>query len=245
MLLSKIKNLPVLAILTVLCLSSEKGFSQNFWGKSHVGVGVGALSYSGDILNPKTKLALQGNYTYELTDHFNVRGQLSFGNIGATDASAPNYSSPANPLYARPHPFKSKIQDVSLLVEYNLLNMNGGSKWTPYIFSGVGFFHYVPYDTRNNTVYYATDKRNKLNIPFGGGIKYGLTDNIRLNLETNIRHATTNDLDGYNPPNEGKDWFYTVTLGVSFRLGGDYSSNKSGGSGKNRTNRKNCPPVYL
>lgn len=234
--------------LIALLLFSQKGFAQNFWEKSHLGIGVGAMKYKGDIFNPYTRFAFQANYTYELTDHFNIRGQAFFGSVGASDASATAFNING---YVRPHPFESRIKEASLLVEYNLLNMNEGSKWTPYLFAGAGFFHYQPYHTEYDATanrfyrvaYFATDKRNKLDVPFGGGIKYGLSDNIRLNLETNIRYTTTNDLDGYNPPNEGKDWFYSFTLGISFKLGGDYHSGKSGGNGA-KYNSKKCPPIY-
>ncbi|PZP41936.1 MAG: hypothetical protein DI598_17600 [Pseudopedobacter saltans] len=222
-------------------------FAQSFLERSHIGIGIGAMKYRGNIADPYTKFAFQGNYTYELTDHFSLRGQLFFGSIGASDASWPVG---ANSLYTRPHPFHSRIQEASILVEYNLLNMNQDSRWTPYVFAGVGYFHYTPYHTEYDqstnrfydVVYYATDKRNKLNIPFGGGIKYGLTNNIRLSLEANVRYTTTNDLDGYNVPNESKDFYYSGTLGISFRLGGDYSKKRGGKA--SRYNSKDCPPVY-
>ena len=229
---------------------------QSFLEKSHIGMGVGAMKYRGDIRDPYTKFAFQGNYTYELTDHLHIRAQAFLGSVGASDASTPIFAgTDGNGSYSRPHPFNSRIQEASLLVEYSLLNMNGGSKWTPYVFAGVGMFHYTPYYTvydpntnrYNDYKYYATDKRNKPNIPFGGGIRYGLTDNIRLNLETNVRYTTTNDLDGYNPPKDGKDFYYSFTFGISFRLGGDYSSKTNAGKGSRSKSRngKNCPPVYL
>ena len=232
-----------------IVLSQNASFAQSFFETSHIGLGIGAMKYRGNISDPYTRFAIQGNYTFDITDHFSVRGQLALGSVGASDASTPAFKA-KNPLLDRKHPFYSKIMEGSFLIEYNLLNMNEGSKWTPYIMGGVGYFHYVPYKTLDNAknervldgVYYATDKRNKLNIPFGGGIKYGLTDNIHLSMEVNVRYTTTNDLDGYNVPNESKDFYYTGMLGISFRLGGDYSKKEGGKS--NRYNSKNCPPVY-
>lgn len=241
-----------LSFVFILLLSCfQKGFGQSFWEKSHIGIGVGAMKYRGDIRDPYTQFVFQGNYTYELTNHISLRGQAVFGSVGASDAStsAIQYQ---NILFNRPHPFRSKIQEASLLVEYNLLNINESSKWTPYIFGGMGYFHYSPYHIEYNQAtnrfdkvpYFATDKRNKVSVPFGGGIKYALNENIRLNMEVNVRYTSTNDLDGYNPPNDGKDFFYTGTVGVSFRLGGDYSRKNSGGKSKS-SSRKDCPPVYL
>ncbi|WP_447642294.1 MULTISPECIES: DUF6089 family protein [Chitinophagaceae] len=235
-----------------LLFSTGKSWGQSFWEKSHLGIGVGAMKYRGDIRDPFTRFAFQGNYTYELTDHLDLRAQAFLGSVGASDASVTPVTYD-NTSYNRPHPFESRITEASLLVAYNLLNMNEGSKWTPYLFAGIGYFHYNPYQTIYDATtnryhkqsYYATDKRNKPNIPMGGGIRYGLNDNIRLNLEANFRYTTTNDLDGYNPPKDGKDFFYSFTFGVSFRLGGDYNTRKNSGGKSKSSSRKNCPPVYL
>ncbi|MFT4203637.1 MAG: DUF6089 family protein [Chitinophagaceae bacterium] len=235
--------------------------SQTFWEKSHLGIGVGAMQYNGDLRNTYTKFAIQGNYTYELTDHFNLRGQVFFGSVGASDGDTPpfenEWTDEANGIRnpeARPHPFNSQIQEASILGEYNLYNMNDGKKWTPYVFAGLGYFHYNPYytwySTSDNRYYnyrWATEgSHQRINIPFGGGIRYGLTDDIRLNLEGNFRYTTTDEIDAYPPPtrdwSKTKDYFFSVTFGISFRLGGDYHKKSDGKSSK--FNDRKCPPVY-
>ncbi|PZP41935.1 MAG: hypothetical protein DI598_17595, partial [Pseudopedobacter saltans] len=219
--------------------------------KSHIAVGVGAMQYQGDIPKPFTRFAIQGSYTYELTDHINLRGQLAFGSLGATDNPAI-----VNPDMGRPHPFDTRIQEISLLGEYNLFNLNDGKKWTPYGFIGLGFIHYQPYFTEydaNTNRYvnygYPISSSKKLHVPFGLGLKFALNDNIRLFAEANYRYTTSDEIDGYQPTNYAgytrakvNDYFLSGVIGVSFRLGGDYSS-KSGGN-KSKYNSKDCPPVY-
>lgn len=225
-----------------MCLTvSSQAFSQTFWDKSHVGIGVGGMQYLGDIPHPFTRFAFQGSYTYELTDHINLRGQAFFGSLGARD----------NPN--RNHSFDTRIQEVSILGEYNLFNMNEGKKWTPYGFIGVGLFHFAPYYTAQDGKDYGwpTSANKKLNIPFGAGLKFALTDKIRLFGEGNFRYTTTDEIDGYQPTDNPSykrakinDYFFSMTFGLTFRLGG--SSHGDGGSDKvrSRYNSKSCPPVY-
>jgi len=237
-------------LLILASLYWQNSFGQSFLERSHLGVGFGGMKYYGDIPGSYTKFAFQGNFTYELTDHFNLRVQGFWGSVGASgESNGKTYVNQNGDSID----FHSKVKEASLLVEYNLLNMNEGSKWTPYVFAGIGYFHYDPYQIRYNAddnrfyerhYWHGYYKSNSLAIPFGAGIKYGLTDNIRLSLEANVRYANTNYLDAYNtPPNNGKDMYYSGIIGISFRLGGDYSS-RNGGGRASRNNRNNCPPVY-
>ena len=244
------KNILLLTIFFSFLYFNAK--SQSFWEKSHIGVGIGVTRYQGDIPMPYNKFIIQGNYTYELTNHINIRGQLAFGSLGASDDNNIQDKS-----MDRPHAFNTRIQEVSILGEYNLFSMNDGKKWTPYGFIGLGFFHFVPY----RTIYDDKSKRfvddpwpvsstKKLDIPFGLGFRFALTDNIRLFVEGNYRYTTTDEIDGYQPTSytqykraKANDYFLSGVVGVSFRLGGDYKSHNNGG-GKSKHNNRNCPPVY-
>lgn len=244
------KNVALSLICTLLfsCLF-HKGFAQSFWEKSHLGIGAGVMQFQGDIKNPSTKFALQGMYTYELTGHINIRGQLFFGSLGATDASSPPYQLGS---YSRPHPFHTAIQEASLLGELNLFNLNDGKKWTPYGFIGIGYFHYRP-KKDDGTDWGIKDVPRKLNVPFGLGLKFALSDNIRLFAEGNYRYTTTDEVDGYQPTDipsyrgsKINDYYLSGTIGLTFRLGGDYRGSRNGGGrSKSSSGRKGCPPVYL
>ncbi|WP_447642295.1 MULTISPECIES: DUF6089 family protein [Chitinophagaceae] len=237
------------AIFILFFCCCTQSFSQTFWDKSSIGLGVGGMQYTGDIPKPYTRIAFQGTYTYEITDHINVRGQVFFGSLGASDN--PNI---VNDAMGRPHPFDTRIQEASVLGEYNLLNMNQGKKWTPYGFIGIGLFHFVPYYTETDGKNYRwpTHSNKKMSIPLGAGIKYALTDNIRIFGEGNLRYTNTDEIDGYEPtainPNYKRskinDYFFSLTFGLSFKLGGLFGNGNNGGFRKSKYNTKNCPPVY-
>lgn len=246
------KHYFILAISTTLfSFLYKKGLSQTFWEKSHIAIGVGAMKYQGDLPNEYTKFVFQGSYTFELTNHINLRGQLAFGSLGASDNPAIQ-----NPNMGRPHPFNTRIQEASVLGEYNLFDLNNGKKWTPYGFIGLGFIHFAPYytaydanDNRYINYGYPVSSNKKLDIPFGLGIKYALSDNIRLFAEGNYRYTTSDEIDGYQPTNypgytraKVNDYFLSGVIGISFRLGGSYKS-ESGGN-KSKYNSNSCPPVY-
>lgn len=235
----------LLTICVTFCLFNTK--AQTLGEKLHIGIGFGPMRYYGDIYSEYTQFSMAGNLSYELSDHFYLKGQITLGSVGASDQGTQR-----NPN----HPFRSNIQEISIMPEFNLLNMNEGSKWTPYIFVGVSYFHYKPfYDTYNDkttrydrSYYTLSSAPRKLNIPFGGGIKYGISDNIRLFAEGNFRLTPTDEIDAFQAKSSSikNDVYYNFLFGVTFRLGGDYSSHKSGKSGgKNRKNLQNCPPVYL
>ncbi|QES87959.1 DUF6089 family protein [Rhizosphaericola mali] len=233
------------ALLSMLIISQVHG--QSFSEKLHLGIGFGPMRYYGDIYSEYTQFSVAGNIRYELNDHFYIKGQVTFGSVGASDQGSERQQL---------HPFRSNIQEISIMPEFDLLNMNEGSKWTPYIFAGVGYFHYTPFYYEYNDVTKRYDKYNydlasvprKINIPFGGGIKYAITDNIRLFGEGNFRLTNTDEIDGYQFKSSSikNDVYYNFLFGVTFRLGGDYSSHRSQkSSGHSRRNLQNCPPVYL
>jgi hypothetical protein len=130
---------------------------------------------------------------------------LSYGQVGADDkrSSSPN-------LIARNLNFNSKIFEAALLGEYNFKNLNE-HKLSPYVFLGVGIFAYNPYtyDAVGNKVFLyrlSTEgqgiiggrkyyKRIDLNIPMGGGVKYALSDDIRLGFEIGLRVTKTDHVD--------------------------------------------------
>ena len=83
--------------------------------------------------------------------------------------------------------------------------------WSPYIFGGLAVFHFNPYtyDQQNNKVFLkplSTEGQGlpgyekpysltQLALPFGGGIKYNISDNFRIALEVGLRKLFTDYLD--------------------------------------------------
>jgi hypothetical protein len=175
----------------------------------------GFANYIGD-LQSKAYTTQQSNgafgagLQYDLNDHFSILGNGSFGRISAADG----YSNQAD-LRARNLNFESKIYEGNLLLEYNLFDLHS-HKLTPYVFAGAALFHFNPYayDTTGKKVYLrslSTEGEGlpgykkeyslfQISIPFGGGIKFRVSDNVVLAYEIGMRKTFTDYLDDVSGP---------------------------------------------
>src|SRR3954462_15663000 len=148
----------------------------------------GFSNYSGDIqqkmftLNQANAVVTAGG-TFSITDKLAIRGDYSFTRLGAND----NQNKPE--LQLRNLNFKTIIQELTLMGEYDFLDLSL-TRLTPYVFAGIGVFHFSPYtfDSLNNKVFlvglstegqglpqYPNRKvyqKTQINIPYGAGIKY-------------------------------------------------------------------------
>ena len=166
--------------------------AQSLYEKLHLGLGAGINVYKLDVKPASSRAAFQLNLTYEITDKFHVRlnGMLSSISAGKDSAIA-NFGpdSTTNAYY-----MKSNLWEVSLLPEYDFFNMNEGKRMTPFVFGGIGFYHFspyqnVPYKTSAGALRYTKTVISKtenysntqLSVPFGVGIKYALSNNVLLN----------------------------------------------------------------
>ena len=240
--------LPVI-FMFVLLLNVKPLFSQSLSEKLHLGFGAGINAYKLDVKPTSPLAAFQANLTYEVTDkiHIRLNGMMSAISAGK-DSAITNFGpdSSTNAYY-----MKSNLWEISLLPEYDFFNMNEGKKMTPFVFGGVGFYHFRPYQNvayRTNTgaLRYTrtavpqTEKysNTQLSVPFGIGIKYALSNNVRLNLSGTYHLLFTDYLDGYKAG--GKDAYYSVMLGISFRLKATDSKTR----GSNKDDCKSCPRVW-
>ena len=196
-------------LYTLLFLSlSNFVFSQSF----HIGLFVGISNYQGDLtdkfyVGKLTKPAIGLTGMYDVSDRVSIRAGLTFAKIaGADQYLSKDY------LRARNLSFESNITEFSLLGEFNVFNLNS-IRWTPYVFGGLAVFKFNPYtyDTTNTKYYlkplstegqgleqYPESKPYSLTqfaIPFGGGIKYAISDRVRLGLELGFRKTFTDYLD--------------------------------------------------
>jgi hypothetical protein len=137
-----------------------------------------------------------------------IRSGLTFGKVEGGD----QFSGSTFLKQNRNLSFKSDITELSLVGELTAFNLHN-IRWSPYVFGGIAFFHFNPYafDSLGTEVFlqplstegqglaeYPGRKPYKLNqwaIPFGGGIKYNLSDNIRIGLEMGFRRLFTDYLD--------------------------------------------------
>ena len=173
-------------------------------------IGGGVANYNGDLqakaitLNQARGVVSAGG-TFNFTPKFAIRSDYSFAHLGADDKLNPR-------LAVRNLNFKTIIQELSLLGEYDLFDLSE-KIWTPYAFAGVGVFRFSPYtmDEANRKTFlhglytegqglpqYPDRKiynRTQLNIPIGGGIKYALSDDIYFAAEFGYRKLMTDYLD--------------------------------------------------
>lgn len=181
-----------------------------FSQRMHLGIFGGLANYEGDLVDKafaakQTHGSIGMSLNYELTDKIILRGGFTFGKVSGSDAYSKD---PA--LRARNLSFKTGISEFSLVVEYYLNNLYD-RKYSPYIFGGLAVYHFNPYtyDSLNNKVFLkplSTEGEGlagypkpysltQLAIPFGGGIKFAITNNIRIGLELGMRKLFTDYLD--------------------------------------------------
>ena len=193
-------------LLVLFFLLTMVSSAQNF----HFGIFGGISNYQGDLVDgpyKQSKGAVGLTLGYELTDHFMVRAGLTHGKVAGDDKYSPKAD-----LRLRNLSFESKITELSLLLEYSALNLYS-RKYTPYFFGGLALYHFNPYTTESNGLQvflkplstegqglpnYPDRKPYSLTqmaLPFGGGIRFALNDNIRLSLEVGLRKLFMDHLD--------------------------------------------------
>jgi len=158
----------------------EKGYTID---QAHPAYGLGAL--------------------YDITNHFTIRFNATFGTLSGDD----KYKSDNSP---RNLSFSSPIMDIHLGIEYRLLNL-GSHRFSPYLFAGISYFRINPStkDSAGTKVYlqplstegqgfYQGRKKYRLNqfaIPFGGGVKFVVSNTLQVAFEIGMRKTTTDYLD--------------------------------------------------
>ncbi|MDQ6755602.1 MAG: DUF6089 family protein [Bacteroidota bacterium] len=176
--------------------------------KIHINTFIGAANYYGDLQSKRytfnqAKLAFGLGLSYEISDNFFIRGILSRAAVSADDKLNPQ-------TRVRNLNFTTAITEAQLAGEYYFRSLDEYSI-SPYLFAGVAVFHFNPYtkDTSQNTFYlqplstegqgFYLDRKpynlNQIAIPFGGGIKLALSDNIHVGMEIGLRKLFTDYLD--------------------------------------------------
>jgi hypothetical protein len=178
----------------------------------HVNLFGGFSNYIGDLqAQGYTTKQSHGSFgagvQYDLNGHLSVLSNLTYGKISAADSYSPKAD-----LRARNLNFGTQIVEGNILAEYNLLDLNE-HRLTPYVFAGVAVYHFDPfaYDSLGFKTYlhvlstegeglpqYPNKKPyslTQLAIPFGGGIKFRVSDKVVLAYEIGFRKLFTDYLD--------------------------------------------------
>jgi hypothetical protein len=195
------KRLISLLIFSAIFLSAS---AQKF----HITTFLGLSNYSGDLQEKgftfdQSHPAVGAGLSYEVTEKFLLNGGLTLGRVSASD----RYN---NKNTSRNLDFTSNISEGHLTAEYYFVNLYEHAA-SPYIFGGIALYNFSPYthDSLGNKYYlkplstegegFLPGKKyysiNQLAIPFGGGIKFALSDNLRLGVEVGMRKLFTDYLD--------------------------------------------------
>jgi hypothetical protein len=178
----------------------------------HIGVFGGLAAYNGDLTDkyfPKkvTNGAIGITANYELKDQIMIRAGLTYSVVGGADRFSDDTA-----LRNRNLSFETSILEFSLIGEYYLFNLYD-RRYSPYIFGGLAVYHFNPYAYNgsagkiylkplstegqglsgypNRTPYALTQAA----IPFGGGVKFAVNDDLRIGLEVGLRKLFTDYLD--------------------------------------------------
>jgi hypothetical protein len=184
-----------------LFVNAQRGFEAGGW--------LGVSNYFGD-LNTNFRLDKVGPAGgLGLRYNFNNRVSLRLGgNVGVVEAD----DADSNNLFERTRnlSFKSRVADASLLLEFNFLPYDHGSRdhfWTPYLFAGFGATKFDPMAKIDGEWVelrpLATEgqfKGEEYSLvaghwAYGGGFKIDLSFEWSLNIEISARRMGTDYLD--------------------------------------------------
>ena len=169
----------------------------------------GLANYQGDLqAKPITfnQAKFMGSFgaRYDLSEHFTARSYITLTSLQADDKKG------TATMQMRNLNFKTKLFSWELGVQYNILSLNN-SWWTPYVFAGLGVYHYRPYtnttagaktylqplSTEGEGIVPGNNpyKLTQLSIPFGVGAEYAISEDIRAGIEFGYNKLFTDYLD--------------------------------------------------
>jgi len=192
-------------LLLIFCFAPLLASAQNFYATARLGMS----NYQGDLKAKSVSFAqskLLGSLgaRYDFTEHITARTFFTLTSIHADDKKG------TASMQQRNLNFTSKIFEWQVAGQYNFFSFNE-KWWTPYVFAGVGLFHFNPFT--NDTVgtktflkplstegqgFMAGVKNYKLTqffIPVGIGAEYSLNEDMRLGIEFGYSKTFTDYLD--------------------------------------------------
>lgn len=213
-----------LGIIFLCLLMYHVGVSQK---NADIGLMLGGATYMGDV-NQETpfrsvKPAASAFYRYNFHSRLALKGSIQYARIAGDDAlSEFDYQTLRN------QQFSTDMLGASAFVEFNFLHFEQTVRHryaTPYIGAGLGFM-LVDFKLAANTL-------ENITIPFGLGVKIGLTERLAMGLEYTLHKTFRDDLDKIsdwrynssgsfplkqraNPQND--DWFTFFGVFLSYKL---------------------------
>lgn len=200
---------PILAF-TCLLLSTDCK-AQETDNSATISLLAGTINYQGD-LNPSSFTFSHSNFTLgiiyrkPLSRWFALRAGATMGKIEAADRWNRDYLKPRNLS------FTTSIQEVYAGLEIMVLDIES-NRFTPYLYGGIALFHFNPWARDVNGVKtflkplstegqglpeYPEQKPynlTQISLPFGGGIRFAVSDAFTIGVEMSQRKTFTDYLD--------------------------------------------------
>lgn len=195
--------------LAVLLLIANFTYGQQGWEAE---VMPGMSFYSGDLTQSKLPLntiqpSLSANLKYNTGNFINFRFGLAWAMVGGNDKFNSQWD-----LKDRNLSFKTMVLEGNACLEINLSDPGVYYSY-PYLFGGIGVFHFNPYafDNNHKKVFlrplstegeglsaYPLKKNYSLTqlcIPFGAGWKTKVHEDFTVSVEVGFRYTFTDYLD--------------------------------------------------
>lgn len=214
-----------LTLVVVMLLYSTDSYSQTY----EIGPYIGGANYIGDIgpttyVAPNT-LTVGAIFKWNRSKRHSFRFSILHAEIQADDAD-----SEVGRRIQRDFSFENTITEASLGIEYTFWEWDLHThkpQFTPYLYTGLTFFHANSLDRVNGELVEVGDNWN-FSIPFIVGAKGTLTDKLILAIEIGPRYTFSDNLDGSNPieitentdihPNTN-DWYMFTGLTLTYTFG--------------------------
>ena len=204
-----LKYLLNIRILKVVLLAFIAAYANNAFSQTIEVGGFAGTSYYNGELNPaipynQTQFAYGAVARYNINPRWAVKFSYYRGKVKGSDATGGS-------VVNRDLSFKSKINDFSLVAEFNFWEYFTGSNKnfvTPYLFGGISYFTFKPTSLGGNELQpigtegqnVGFDNRSPYNqysfaIPFGFGFKYSISSRLALAFEWGMRKTFTDYID--------------------------------------------------
>ncbi len=192
-------------LILICCIMPVIASAQNFL----FSVRAGIASYNGDLKRKSFSFS-QSSFIgsiggrYDITEHITARTYFSYTTLKGDDTKGNALTKTRN------LDFTSHVFEWELGAQYNFLNLNY-NWWSPYVYAGIGAFHFNPYtkDVNGSKAFLhplSTEgegiaggiKKYSLTqfcIPFGVGVDRSLNEDIKVGFELGYRKLFTDYLD--------------------------------------------------
>ena len=206
--------MPVLAAFCVAAFGLRASAQTlDFGQRSQIGISVGVMNYSGFMNKTaftfkESHPSFEAFYRYDVAKNFNVRATFMYGSL-----SKDNGTTLEEAGTSRAGQFKTNIFEVSVLPEYNFLDLTT-HRVSPYIFLGGGYYTLMGYQ-KDGADYTKPDKSG-INLRGGVGVRYLVNPSVQVYLEGS-RREFSHSIDFYESTNSPSR-YYSIMVGASFRL---------------------------